>query len=286
MNAAQAAISGAAFPENTAPASVLGGPPKTQDPRPKTQPFDYFERVLPTRAVVCGRVLKPISIGRYRRMKRQNVAFVADEAVDSPKTSLVGDLLKGVLICSMTCADYDSFLEQPDASRQIKKWAQQQGFLRERYYDWPVIGKWFAKYIVGEKVTQMRDERAAAYLLEQVELFQEYIAAAQRIPNYTSKQNEPARHSLHWSNSIELHLRSEQNWTTEEIEEAPLSKALADYFGYAESNGLISILTDAKVAEAEENAKKITAILAFLEKQKSATPESAQDPIRQTPDPA
>ena len=260
MNAAFAATSGAVIQENLAS-------------QPKSQPsgWDYFEQVLPTAPIICGRPLKPLSIGRYRRMKRQNVAFVADDAENVEKSALVGDLLKAVLICSMTCEDYDAFLEQPEAARQIKRWAQQQGFLPERYYDWPIVGKWFAKYVVGEKVKHLRDERAANYLLGQVDLFQDYIASAQRIPNYSTKQNNPSRHTLHWSNSIELHLRSEQGWATHEIDESPLSKALTDYFGFAESNGMISIHTDKDLETADANAKAVDALLAALAKSEETT---------------
>lgn len=284
MNAAQAASSGAAFPENPAPeptarAETIPG----AAPAPgASRGWDYFNQVLPAPPVVCGKALKPLSIGRYRRMRRQNIAFVSDETIEVPAHTLVGDLLKGVLICSLSCEDYDAFIQQADADKQILKWAQHEGFLRERYHDWPIVGQWFAKYIVTPEVAQMRDERAALYLLEQIEIFQEYIAAAQRIPNYSRKENSPARHTLHWSNSIELHLRSEQNWTEQEINEAPLSKALTDYFGYAESHGLIRINTDAEIEQAEANAKIVAGLLAMLAQ--TAAPESAPAPKPNPPD--
>jgi hypothetical protein len=260
MNAAQAANSGAAFLETPAPETQSHRSPR----------WDYFAQILPAAPVVCGLQLKPLSIGRYRRMRRLNIAFVADDAAEKPATELVGDLLKGVLVCSMTCAEFDQFIEQSDAEKEIRKWGQRQGLLRERYHDWPIIGKWFVKYIVTERIQQMRDERAANHLVEQVGIFRDYIADAQRIPNYTTKENSPQRNTIHWSNSIELHLRSEQNWTTQEINEEPLSKALADYFGYAESMGRIRINTDADIEQAEANSKALEAMLGELEKQKTA----------------
>lgn len=259
MNADKAANSGAAIVESPAP--EIKSHPKTG--------WDYFAQILPATPVVCGLQLKPLSIGRYRRMRRMNVAFVADNPQEVENTSLVGDLLKGVLICSMSCSEFDEFISQKDSEKQIKKWAQRQGFLRERYHDWPVVGKWFVKYVVTDQIQQVRDVRAANYLSEQVVKFQEYIEKAQIIPNYTSKHNSPQRHTIHWSNSIELHLRSEQNWSTQEIDEAPLSKALADYFGYAESNGHIRINTDSDIETADSNAVALEAMLAALEKQKN-----------------
>lgn len=260
MNAAQAATSGAAFLENSAP--------ELESSR-TARAWDYFNQVLPSPPVVCGKALKPLSVGRYRRMRRLNVAFVADEPKEVPPHTLVGDLLKGVLVCSLSCAEYDEFIQQSDVGEQIVKFAQQQGFLPEPYHDWPIIGKWFVKYIVTPRVQQIRDERAAAYLIEQINIFQKYIADAERIPNYSRKENSPATQKMNWSNRIELHLRSEQNWTSEEIDEAPLSKALADYFGYAECHGLIRINTDADIATAEANAKAVAGLLAMFGKNNS-----------------
>lgn len=243
MNAATTANSGAAIPESTAPL-------------PSAPPGWEFSHILPPLPVICGRRLLPLSIGRYRRMKRQNIAFVSDTYT----TATAGDLLQAVLICSMTCAEYDAFITDPTCGPEIERWAKRIGLLPPRYLDWPIIGGWINR-IVGEEVTQKRAERDAAYILNEIQRFQEYIVEAQRIPNYTRKENEPARQTLHWSNSIELHLRSEQNWTSHEIDETPLNKALTDYFGYAEAHGLISILTDEDLAMAEANGKALRAAM-------------------------
>ena len=112
MNADKAANSGAAIVESPAP--EIKSHPKTG--------WDYFAQILPATPVVCGLQLKPLSIGRYRRMRRMNVAFVADNPQEVENTSLVGDLLKGVLICSMSCSEFDEFISQKDSEKQIKKW--------------------------------------------------------------------------------------------------------------------------------------------------------------------
>lgn len=250
MTAAPPADGGAAILESPAPDST----PQNVESAALLGSFDYFRQVLPQPPTVCGLPIKPLSIGRYRRMRRLGVAFVADD----PQFPTAGDLLKGVLVCSMTCADYDAFIASPDCGAEIKRWGQRIGLLPPRYLDWPIVGGWINRF-VGEEITLRRAVRDANYVIEQIELFQKYIADAQVIPNYTQKENNPSRHSLHWSNTIELHLRCEQNWTSDEIEEAPLSKALTDYFGYAESHGLISILTDAEIEQAQDNSQKVEA---------------------------
>jgi hypothetical protein len=261
MTAAPPADSGAAT-QNPAPDSTPQGLESV--PLAK-ESFDYFAQVLPQPPVVCGLALKPLSIGRYRRMRRQDVAFVADEE----KIGTAGDLLKGVLICSMTCAEYDEFVSSPSCGKEVVRWAQRVGLLPPRYLKWPIIGGWISR-IVGEKITYQRSLRDAAYVIEQIALFKKYVHDSQLIPNYTQKSNNPSKHSLHWSNSIELHLRSEQGWTSAEIEESPLSKALTDYFGYAESHGMISILSDEDIRTAEANGRALEAIVAALENQNAA----------------
>lgn len=239
MNAAQAATSGAAIPENPAPAEVqsLGM-------------SDYFQQILPHTPVICGVPLKPLSIGHYRRMKRQNIAFVQDEIRTFPPHELVGDLLKAVLICSMRPRDYDAFIAQPDAEAQIRKWAQRQGFLPPRYLTWPIVGGWINR-LVGPEVTQMRAEREAAYLVSQVHAFQEYIKASQSVPAHWEEETDSRPSAAHWSHSIESVLREKQHWTKEEIDEEPLTKALWDYFKSMETAGLVRLIGPEEQAELE-----------------------------------
>jgi hypothetical protein len=244
MNAAFAATSGAAIPESPAPETPIA-----------SLGMGYFEQIMPEPPRICGLALKPLSIGRYRRMKRQNVRFVSEEAVEISENDLVGDLLKAVLICSMTCADYDAFIADPASAKEVKRWAQQVGFLPERYYDWGILGKWFVKYIVGERVTQIRNERAAAYLLAEMRKFQEYIIAGQVAPGWMDEATEGRASVVHWSHSIEGVLREKQGWSKEEIDEEPLTKALWDYFKSMENMGLGYILSE---SEAEELSRKLT----------------------------
>lgn len=208
--------------------------------------MDYFEQIMPEMPVICGLALKPLSIGRYRRMRREKICFVADE----PATATAGDLLKAVLICSMTCADYESFLAQPDFKKQLQSWASKAGFLPPRYVRWPIIGGWIVK-LVGAEVAQERAEREAVHLLEQMRLFQAYIVAGSRAPAYWDETTDARSSAAHWSHSIESVLREKQGWTKQEVDEEPLTKALWDYFKSMESAGLVRLMTEAEQVELE-----------------------------------
>jgi accessory colonization factor AcfC len=52
-------------------------------------------------------------------------------------------------------------------------------------------------------------------------------------------------------------LRSELNWTSEEVNEQPLSKALADWCNWAHANDHIELVTEEDAAMAKYNDERI-----------------------------
>jgi len=198
---------------------------------------DYFTRAVPEPWRILGLQLKPLSVGRYRLLKRFEVAFVAEGEAQAG----VPDLLLGVLICSMRVDEFLEFSASPHFARDIRRWSK-----RVFPHVWlcalPWIGKWWR-------------QRAGFNVIEKLNLFQKYIEAAQEIPRYTLRENSPSTNTSHWSHSLEICLRSELGWTAEEINEAPLSKALADYFRFAESRGQVILLSDEDLAQAAHNAE-------------------------------
>jgi len=211
---------------------------------------DYFKQVFPEPYRILGLRLLPLSIGRYRLLKRHGCAFVADGEASAG----IPDLLIGVLICSMRVDEFNSLVNSEQFAKEVRRWSK-----KILPYSWlgalPWIGKrWRAKY--------------APVITEKMGLFQHYIEEAQKIPNYTMLNNTPSRNSSHWSHSIEVCLRSELNWASEEIDEQPLSKALADYFRFAEANGSLMLLDDETLAEAEHNSERMAlALQEWREKQ-------------------
>lgn len=217
---------------------------------PAPESHDYFSRAIPEPYRILGLQLLPLSVGRYRLLKRFEVAFVADGEANAG----ISDLLLGVLICSMRVDEFLRFSTSRHFQRDIRRWSKRI-FPSVWICALPWFGKWWRR-------------TRGFNVLEKIALFQRYIADAQRIPRYTSRDNSPRTNSGHWSHCIEICLRSELGWSEEEINEAPLSKALADYFGYAESQGMISLLTDEDLANADHNAARIMEALA---QQKSET---------------
>lgn len=228
---------------NAAPA--ISGAASIATPAP-----DYFKQVFPEPYRILGLRLLPLSVGRYRLLKRHECAFVAEGEASAG----IPDLLIGVLICSMRVDEFNDFANSPQFAREIKRWSK-----RILPFSWlgalPWIGKrWRAK--------------CAPIITEKMALFQKYIEEAQKIPMYSMMENSPRQNSSHWSHSIEVSLRSEQHWTTDEINEQPLSKALADYFRLAESNGSLTLITDEIIETAAKNSEGIDkAVREWREKQ-------------------
>jgi hypothetical protein len=249
------------------PASAHGRQSPTLDPGHRTQ--DYFSSSIPEPVRLLGLQLRPLSVGRYRLLKRFDIAFVAE----GPAHAGVPDLLLGVLICSMRVDEFLEFAAAPNFTRDIRRWSKRL-FPHVWICALPGFGKWWRR-------------KRGFNVLEKLAAFEAYIAEAQRIPRYTMRDNNPQAHSSHWSHNLEICLRSELGWTLEEINESPLSKALADYFRHAENSGAIILLTDDHFAAAAHNDAAIAAALAAVQSPGSRVQSQDSHPdaaVSPTPD--
>lgn len=191
---------------------------------------DYFTRVIPEPFRILGLQLLPLSLGRYRLLKRFHVAFVADGNAKAEPA----DLILGVVICAMRCDEFLDLVNTFRLEAEIRRWSRTInphawiGYL-------PLIGKrWRNKHSFN--------------LVEKMQLFQSYIQDAQRIPAYRELEPNSQTSGAHWSHGLEVTLRSEVGWSQEEINEQPLSKAISDYFKFCENKGLLQLLTEDEVA--------------------------------------
>ena len=184
---------------------------------------DYFTATMPEPWQVLGLRLRPFSLGHYKLLRRFNCAFVQDDAVNCER----GDVVLGVLICSMKPAEFLALMESENFIETVKEWGQKCGL-----FD----------------------------LAEKAALFKEYIEAHSVVPRYWEKENHGSDSGAHWAQCVEVALRSKLGWTAEEIDEQPLSKAFADYFKYAESEGAIQLMSEREIAfiEASKRQKEET----------------------------
>lgn len=211
--------------------------------------MDYFKRVFPDPFQILGLKLKPLSLGRYRLLHRFQCAFVADEA----KGATLSDLLIGVLVCSMRVNEFLQWADSARFSKDITKW-------RKRIFKhaWigriPWIGKWWRK-------------NHAPNVVAKIGLLKAYIENGVEIPQFWDIAGGEQSNSSHWSHGIEITLRSELGWTEEEINEQPISKAIADFFRLLEGRGQIRIIQPEELERAKTNEQIILAAMAAGKKE-------------------
>jgi hypothetical protein len=207
---------------------------------------DYFNQLFQAPSVVCGRQLLPLSVGRYRLLKRFNVAFVADDE----RKANAGDLLIAVVICSMKVEHFIQFASSKTFRKQLGTWSRRFGFLEPtRLSPWRLV-RWFIRRCGGDP-----DLDDLAYLTGQISIFQRYIMENSQVPHYWDEVESDRTSGAHWSQSIEATLRGEMGWTAAEINEEPLGKAIWDYFKHMENKGFVRLMTPDEIQEAESDGE-------------------------------
>lgn len=228
MNAAPA-TSGAVLPPEPAPMNL---PPAG----------DYFDLIHPVCPVICGRRLKPLSLTRYKSLKRLKVAFVSDE----PVVATARDLMIGVLVCSSTAAEFAEMLASDSFEAELDRWATKFAFLPPKCFKWPLVGRWIERFISARV-----DEMSAAFLTSEMARFQDYIQSNSTPPRYWDESSDSRVSGAHWAHNVEVTLRAALHWTADEIDEKPLNQALWDYFKHMENQGLVRIMTAEEIVMAD-----------------------------------
>jgi len=171
---------------------------------------DYFTATMPEPWQILGLRLRPFSLGHYKLLRRFGCAFVSD----TEQQAKLSDLIIGVLCCSMTPKEFVSFMDSPTFEDDCKSWGKKVGI-----FDIP----------------------------SKAQLFSDYIAAHSVVPKYWEEEKGGSS-GAHWAQCLEVTLRGKLNWTSDEIDSEPLSKAFADYFKHAENEGSIKLMTPDEIA--------------------------------------
>jgi len=158
---------------------------------------------------------------------------VADETITGPLSeSIVGDLIKGVLICSRSMQDAETLVRNIDLMESL-----------------------------AEQLGTSNPYRSVVGLDDSVVEFQRYISEGSRMPGYYALPNESQPMQLHqgWVQNVLLSLVTNCGYTRSEALNAPLGQVLFDHLGYLEKQGAIRLvsaqeLEEIKLAEAEELA--------------------------------
>jgi len=178
-------------------------------------------------------------------LARFNCAFVAEGEARAG----IEDLILGCLVCSMRCDEFAKFVESDQFWKEMRKWGRTISGNFGLLGILPYIGKWWRKH-------------HSFNVVEKIALFKRYIEESSRVPTYSlEKEMEGGGSVGHWSQGLEVVLRGELNWTGEEINEEPLSKAFADYFRWAENQGAVRLISPEEIESGKANAAAIEAAL-------------------------
>jgi hypothetical protein len=174
----------------------------------------YFRAAIPEPFRILGLKLKPFSLGHYFNLKRFDSAFVAEEQREATRE----ELIFAVLVCSMGHEEFIEFIEKPGAFRTITKWGRKCGI-----FDLP----------------------------SKLELFKTYLSEGTKQPQFWIEEDDGNQSGSHWSQAVLSVLMGQGGYTRKEVLSAPLAQAFADFYKLAENNGLIRLMTEEEIAEAE-----------------------------------
>lgn len=189
----------------------------------------YVKSAIPEPYTILGVRLRPFSLGSYFLMERFDVGFI-DEDVD--RVGGIPDLLLAIAICSRT---YEEFLEFIDNEKEFNKWTK----------------TW------GKQVNKQAKTDKNFNLLYKFMDFEKYMKDGVRVPKYFEgdADGDGKSSGAHWTQCLLLTLTSELGYTQTEALNMPVSKALADYFKWAETKGMVSLMDDDELEMVEEMEK-------------------------------
>lgn len=197
-----------------------------------------FTAACPEPHIILGLRLLPLSLGRYKLLKRFNSPFVSDDEQSLDLKRVTEELFFSLVICGLTCKEFAD-LENKGFKRQLKRW-----------------GKRVQKYIKRERYFSILEKAAA---------FKRYLDEETQVPwRIFEKETNEEQSPVHWSTSIEVVLMSKVGWTEEKINESPMLEALVHYFKYLESEGHVKLVSPEVYDQMQELANENGAVFEAL----------------------
>lgn len=189
---------------------------------------EYFKATIPEPYQILGVRLKPLTLHHCILMQWAGVSFVkTDDAVAD-----YSDLLLGVLICS-------------------KNWNEgefENHLFSRREFVWWNPATWFKQSPILEDASNWGKRAGLFDLKEKVELFKKYVDTQSEEPAYWDGENaSDSQSGAHWIQCVLLTLTANLGYARQEALHSPLPQILADYFRYAEMNGVVKLMTPEEI---------------------------------------
>lgn len=186
-----------------------------------TAAYEYAKAAIPEPYQILGVRLKPFSLHSAILMDRFDVAFVKSGEAYA-KTE---DLIFGVLICSKHWDEGE--FEIYALTEQCEK----------------DVSEWYSRLTDNAQNIQPLD------FVGRAKLFQKYVTEHSQEPAFWRLNQGSAASGAHWTQCVLLTLISYCGYSRKEALHCPLSQALSDYYRYAETQGIVSLMTQAELEE-------------------------------------
>jgi len=199
---------------------------------------NYFRAAYVEPCQILGLTLKPFSLGHYFKLAHFESPFVSE----SPASAETGDLLLAVAICSMgsdpdpAMDEFWCWLAQPASPGPVTRlWLRLSGKTQMTPAEREIV-RW------GRRCGR-------ADMAAKTALFQRYLRDHTEPPAIWLTQDDRTEPSgAHWSLSLLSGLVCECGYTQHEAYNAPMCKALADYYKAAEGRGMVKFMKQEEVA--------------------------------------
>lgn len=189
--------------------------------------YDYGEAVNPVPFNVLGVRLKPFSLQHSLLMQAFGVGFTNAHQV--PGT--LEDLIFAIIICSQHWeeGEFEEYIFSKQAQKDIKKWVN--------------------------KLGRKGAEEFVRSVDEKVKLFNDYVQYHSQEPKMWRIEDAAEPSAAHWAQCILLVLTGQCGYDRKTALHSPLPQALADYYRYAETQGIVKFMRPDEI-ELIEAAKK------------------------------
>jgi hypothetical protein len=209
----------------------------------------YVHIALPDSHSILGLNLEPFCLGHYILLSKYGCSFVAEDSSEDGKVGVnIGDLLLGLMVCSQTYEDAQTYLlgmernntQEVFLSKEEKQKARQAVKLTK---------KW------GKYVTKTLKKVNSFSIYEHLTGFGLYIKEGCKQPIYFFEDDkDEGTTGGHWSQSIKLSLM-EAGYSESRVMNMPLSQAFHDYIKLCERSGTVSMATEDEVKQIEEEER-------------------------------
>lgn len=206
-------------------------------------PAAEFTAAFPEPHVILGLRLLPLSLGRYRLLKRFNSPFVDDDTKAISLPAMCKELFFALVICGLPCREFRELVTAGKLVKECKR-----------------FGKTIGRVIARENGFNIMAKHAQfkRYLDDGTALPWKPLARAGGIDTQTVS---------HWSHAMEVNLRARVGWTADEVDEEPMTKAMCDFFQFMQSEGAVDLVSHEDFSEIETHAGNNADLLLAFEQQ-------------------